>query len=148
MESNSAQAQTQSSVLQQQDQKLQEESHQTLIQKQDISYSDFDKLDIRVGTIEQAEAPEWSKKLLKFTVNFGDVGMRTIFSGIKKWYNPEDFISKQFCFLVNLQPKKMGKDESQGMMLMADTFDGNEDNSEKPTLLPLTIKVPNGTVVR
>ncbi len=115
--------------------------------KTTIVYDDFLKLDIRVGTIVEAIAPEWSEKLLQFTVDFGSLGKRTIFSGIKKWYSPEDFIGKQFCFIVNLEPKKMGKAVSEGMMLMADTKE-NDDGTGKPTIIPLTTQVENGTIIR
>lgn len=109
--------------------------------KPSIQYPDFEKLDIRTGTIVDASEPEWSHKLLRFEVDFGEeIGKRIIFSGIKKWYTPEDFIGKQFVFLVNLEPKKMGDEESQGMMLMAD--------GEAPVPLVLQTAVPNGEVVR
>jgi len=119
--------------------------------KDEITYADFDKLDIRVGTVVKAFVPEWSEKLLEFEVDFGQesgIGTRTILSGVKKWYGPEDFEGKQFVFLVNLAAKKMGPGESQGMMLMADTVNGNPGDVEKPTLIPLSEKVEDGTVVR
>ena len=120
----------------------------TIPQKDPISYDDFSRMDFRIGTVTEAVAPDWSRKLLRFTVDFGDLGKRTIFSGIQKWYAPEDFIGKQFCFLINLEAKKMGGEQSQGMMIMADTIDGNVGNAEKPTLMPLNSEVQNGTVVR
>lgn len=92
--------------------------------------------------ILSCENPQWSKKLLRFTVDFGeDVGKRIIFSGIKQWYTPEEFVGKKFPFLINLEPKKMGDEESQGMMLMA-------DGEEKPVFFSLAQDVPSGTVVR
>jgi len=107
-----------------------------------INYSDFEKLDIRVGRVVKVEAPEWSEKLLRFEVDFGEeVGERIIFSGIKKWYKNEDFLGKQFIFLINMTPKKMGTEESQGMMLLA-------DGEEQPVLLGLVEKVYSGAVVR
>jgi methionine--tRNA ligase beta chain len=110
--------------------------------KQNISYPDFEKLDLRVGTVLSADLPEWSKKLIRYRVDFGaEIGERTIFSGVRAWYTPEDLIGKQFAFVVNLEPKKMGDEESQGMMFMADT-------AERPFLLPLSVQVPNGSVVR
>ncbi|PWU22754.1 hypothetical protein C5B42_05175 [Candidatus Cerribacteria bacterium 'Amazon FNV 2010 28 9'] len=110
--------------------------------KPSISYDDFEKLDIRIGTIVSASAPDWSKKLLRFEVDFsGEIGKRVIFSGIKLWYTPEDFVGKQFPFLLNLAPKKMGEEESQGMMLMM-------DGEEKPILFSVLSGVSNGTVVR
>ena len=110
--------------------------------KPEISYDDFAKLDIRVGTIVSASAPEWSKKLLRFEVSFGEeLGKRVIFSGIREWYDPESLVGKQFMFLVNLAPKKMGDEFSQGMMIMADA-------TERPTLQPLSYAVADGTMIR
>lgn len=85
-----------------------------------IQYTDFEKLDIRLGTVVACTAPEWSKKLLRLEVDFGEEGKRVIFSGIKEWYTPDDFLGKQFPFLINLEPKKMGEEQSEGMMLMVD----------------------------
>ena len=110
--------------------------------KATIPFADFDKLDIRIGTIVTASAPEWSEKLLRFEVDFGsETGKRIIFSGIRKWYAPENFIGKQFPFLINLSPKKMGEEESQGMMLMA-------DSEERPVVFDLAQPVAVGSIVR
>lgn len=107
-----------------------------------ITYDDFVKLDIRVGTVVAATAPEWSKKLLRFEVDFGEeIGKRILFSGIKEWYSPETLIGKQFPFIVNLAPKKMGEEESQGMMIMA-------DGEEKPVLCQFQSEVKSGDIVR
>lgn len=106
-----------------------------------ITYDDFAKLDIRVGTVITASAPEWSKKLLRFEVDFGEeIGKRILFSGIKEWYSPESLVGKQFPFIVNLAPKKMGEEESQGMMIMADTAD-------RPVLIAVE-SVPSGSAIR
>lgn len=117
-------------------------------QKPAVTYGDFSKLNVRVGTVVEATLPDWSKKLLKFTVDLGTFGKKTVFSGVRAWYTPEDFLNKQFCFLINLEPKKMGGELSEGMMLMVDTPDGNLDDSAKPTLIPLQSPVPNGTMIR
>ncbi len=110
--------------------------------KPPISYPDVDKLDIRVGTVLESTAPDWSKKLLRFVVDFGEsFGKRIIFSGIRQWYQPEELIGKQYMFIVNLEAKKMGEEESQGMMIMADAQD-------RPTIQPLQNPVKNGTVIR
>lgn len=109
--------------------------------KSTIEYQDFDKLDIRVGKIIAATEPEWSRKLLEYTVDFGaDIGERTILSGVKEWYKPEDFVGKKYLFLVNLAEKKMGEGVSQGMMLMAD--------DDRPVALPVLADVEPGTIVR
>lgn len=112
--------------------------------KPGVTYSEFEKLDIRVGTVVACEMPTWSKKLLRLEVDFGteaDGGKRVIFSGIKQWYTPDELVGKQFPFLINLEPKKMGEEESQGMMLMA-------DGEERPILFQLQSGVPTGTIVR
>ncbi|HEX7018309.1 MAG TPA: methionine--tRNA ligase [Patescibacteria group bacterium] len=110
--------------------------------KDTIHYPDFDKLDLRVGVIIEAEAPEWSEKLLEFKVDFGpEIGERTILSGIKQWYQPSELLGKKYTFVVNLAERKMGPGVSQGMMMMADAAD-------RPTLLPVPDDVPPGTIVR
>lgn len=110
--------------------------------KPSIEYSDFDKLELRVGKVMTAEAPEWSQKLLKFTVDFGpEIGEKTILSGVKQWYQPEDFIGKSFVFVVNLAERKMGEAVSQGMMLMA-------DEEEKPIIISVPEEIAIGSTVR
>jgi methionine--tRNA ligase beta chain len=87
-----------------------------------ITYDDFAKLDLRVGKVLTCIRKEGSEKLLRLTVDFGEEGERVILSGIAKWYTPEDLISKEFIFVLNLQPRKIMDEESQGMILAA----GNE----------------------
>lgn len=109
--------------------------------KNTIGYDTFEQLDLRVGKVIRVDTPEWSKKLLELTVDFGEeVGQRTIFSGIKAWYSAEDLIDRLFPFLINLAPKKMGEAESQGMMLMAD--------GDQPVVLPLSSTISVGSVLR
>lgn len=110
--------------------------------KKTIGYSDFDKLEVRVGKVVEAEIPEWSNKLVKMKVDLGeDVGERVIFSGIKQWYGVKDIKNKKFMFLVNMEAKKMGEEESQGMMLMADV-------EERPELIEVSSEVVEGTLIR
>lgn len=110
--------------------------------KPTIVYPDFEKLELRVGKIISAAAPEWSEKLLEFTVDFGtEIGEKTICSGIKAWYEPEALLGQSFVFVVNLAERKMGESVSQGMMIMADADD-------KPVLIPVPADVVPGTVVR
>lgn len=110
--------------------------------KPTIDYTDFDRLDVRIGTVLAATAPDWSSKLLRFEVDFGaEVGKRVIFSGIKKWYSPDDFVGRSFPFLLNLSPKKMGEEESSGMMLMV-------DGDEQPILLAPLRAVSPGDRIR
>lgn len=91
--------------------------------KQIINYDDFAKMDIRIGTILQAEKVENSNKLLKLLIDTG-VDQRTILSGIAKFFKPEDIIGKQVTVLLNLAPRKMMGFESQGMVLLAENHDG------------------------
>jgi methionyl-tRNA synthetase len=114
--------------------------------KPTIEYADFEKLDIRVGKIIAAVAPEWSNKLLQETVDFGpEIGQKTILSGIRKWYTPEDLIGKNFPFIINLAERKMGEEVSQGMMLMVDTIINGES---QPTVVPLADSIEPGTILR
>ncbi len=117
-----------------------------------VSFDDFAKLDIRVGTVKKAEAPEWSHWVIKLTVDLGEeIGTKTIFTGMLGFYKPEEFEGKQFLFVINLKPKKIGPegDFSAGMMLAA-TVSGKTDKveDETPILLAPVKKVPNGTKVR
>ncbi|MCL5874948.1 MAG: methionine--tRNA ligase [Candidatus Dependentiae bacterium] len=104
-----------------------------------ITIDDFLKVELCVGTIEQAEFVEKSDKLLKLQVDFGDKGKRQIFSGIRKHYMPEELIGKQGTFVFNLQPRKMMGSESYGMMLFA------QDATGKSQILAPKELVPNGT---
>ncbi|MCI2229988.1 methionine--tRNA ligase [Polaribacter sp. MSW13] len=92
-------------------------------QKETIEFDDFTKLDIRIGTILEAEKVAKTKKLLKLKVDVG-IDTRTIVSGIAESFNPEDIIGQQVSVLVNLAPRKIRGVESQGMILMTDTPDG------------------------
>jgi len=108
-------------------------------QKQTLIFSDLLKVDIRIGEIIDAKCVEGSSKLIELTVDMGpEYGTVTIFTGMQKWYTPEDFAGKKFPFVANLEPKKMMGRESQGMILSADV-DG------APKLLPLSLDLPNGT---
>ena len=92
--------------------------------KETIQYDDFAKLDIRIGTILEAEKLPKSDKLLKFLVDDG-FEKRIILSGIAKHFSPEEMIGKQVTFLANLAPRKMMGIESNGMILMAENRDGS-----------------------
>lgn len=89
-----------------------------------ITFADFQKVDIRVGKVIHATDVAGSEKLLRLEVDFGEIGSRIIFSGIKPMYGPADLEGKLFTFVVNLEPKKMMGEESQGMILEA--LDGDE----------------------
>ncbi len=88
-----------------------------------VTFDDFQKLDIRVGKVLECEKVKKADKLLKFTIDDGMKG-RTIVSGIAKFYNPEDLIGKEVCFIANFPPRKLKGVESQGMILSAEDADG------------------------
>ncbi|WP_455168692.1 methionine--tRNA ligase [Aegicerativicinus sediminis] len=93
-------------------------------QKELIQYEDFAKLDMRVGTIVEAEKMPKAKKLLVLKVDTG-IDTRTIVSGIAEHYKPEDIIGKKVTVLVNLAPRALGGVESQEMILMTETANGD-----------------------
>ena len=93
-------------------------------QKEEIAFDDFTKLDIRVGTIIEAEKMAKTKKLLVLKVDTG-IDTRTIVSGIAESFKPEEVIGKKVTVLVNLAPRKLRGVESQGMILMTEDESGN-----------------------
>lgn len=93
--------------------------------KKEVSFDDFEKMDIRVGHIVNCEKVKKSKKLLQFTIDDGSGTPRTILSGIAAFYEPEQLIGKDVLFIANFAPRKMMGIESQGMILSAVNFDGS-----------------------
>ncbi|HEX2899696.1 MAG TPA: methionine--tRNA ligase subunit beta, partial [Bacteroidia bacterium] len=108
--------------------------------KEMTSFPDFQKMDIRIGTIVAAERVEKSKKLLKLLIDSG-LDQRTILSGVAEHFAPEDLVGKQCTFLANLPPRPMMGIESQGMVLFA------EDSKGKLHLLNPEGKIDNGSTV-
>ena len=104
--------------------KLNDENDKIMPQKNIIEFDDFTKVDLRVGTIIEAENIPKSDKLLKLKVDTG-LDQRTILSGISKYYSPDEIINKKVMVLINLKPRKMMGFESEGMLLLADDGDGN-----------------------
>lgn len=92
--------------------------------KEEITFDDFMKMDMRVGKVLDAVKVPKSKKLLKLTIDTG-VDKRTVLSGIAEHFSPEDVIGKQVTVLANLAPRKMMGELSQGMVLMAEDAEGN-----------------------
>lgn len=92
-------------------------------QKETITFDDFSKLDMRVGTIIEAEKMPKADKLLILKVDTG-LDVRTVVSGIAESFTPEEVIGKQVTILINLAPRKLRGVESQGMILMTETADG------------------------
>lgn len=107
-----------------------------------ISIDDFVKVEIRVGTVLEAEEVEGSEKLIKQIVDFGSLGKRQILSGIKKWYKPSQLVGKQFCYVTNLEPRQMMGLSSEGMIMAVDS------DEDKPILLKPSKKSPSGASVR
>ena len=88
--------------------------------KAEIAFPDFEKLDLRVGVVESCEIVPKSSKLLKFVLDAGSLGKRTIFSGIRQAYpEPEKLVGKEVVFVANLAPRKMSVGVSEGMILFA-----------------------------
>lgn len=107
-----------------------------------IEFNDFMKLDMRVGLVEKAEKKEGSDKLIRLKVNLGpEIGTRNILAGIAVWYKPSQLTGKKFIFVVNLMPKKMMGEESQGMILAADV-------EGKAVIIPVPKKIKEGTIIR
>ncbi len=92
-----------------------------------ITMDEFSRIEVRVGKVIEAKNKEGSDKLIRLVVDFGPSagsGLRTIFTGVRGFgYTPEDFAGKQFLFVVNLEPKRMMGEESQGMILAVDSSD-------------------------
>ncbi|MDR0988837.1 MAG: methionine--tRNA ligase [Prevotellaceae bacterium] len=89
-----------------------------------IAFDDFLKLDIRVGTVLECSRVPKADKLLQFKIADG-LDNRTIVSGIAHYYQPEELVGKQVCFIANLPPRKLKGIESQGMILSAENADGS-----------------------
>jgi len=109
--------------------------------KPEIEFDDFMKMDIRTGTILEAEKVAKTKKLLKLKIDTG-IDQRTVVSGIAEYFEPEKIIGKQVSILVNLKPRKLRGIESQGMILMAEDKDG------KLVFVAPEQKVSNGSEVK
>ena len=107
-----------------------------------VSFEDFAKLDLRVGRIVAAERVPETEKLIACTVDFGELGARTIVSGIAAYKTPEELVGKSLLYIVNLAPRVIKGIESQGMLL---ALSFGEDNFS--LLIPEGV-VPPGTKVR
>jgi len=105
-----------------------------------ISYEDFSRMELKIGTIEAAIKVAKADKLLQLTINLGD-GVRTIVSGIAEHYSPGDIIGQQVCVIANLAPRKIKGIESKGMILMA------EDEKGKLRFVMPSEKMPDGSKV-
>ncbi len=109
--------------------------------KDPVSFEEFSKMDIRTGTILEAEKVPKTKKLIKLLIDTG-IDKRTVVSGIAEYYSAEEIIGKQVSVLLNLQPRKLKGIESQGMILMA------EDSNGKLTFVSPVEESENGSEVK
>ncbi len=109
--------------------------------KATTTFDDFQKMDIRVGTIIAAERVPKTDKLLKLTIDTG-IDQRTVVSGIAASYDPEKIIGQQVSILLNLEPRKIKGIESQGMILMA------ENEKGELAFVSPTRPIPNGGIIR
>lgn len=100
-----------------------ENAKKVTAQKEECSFDDFGKMDIRTATVLEAERAPKTDKLLKLTIDTG-MDKRVIVSGIAEYYSPEDMVGKQICILANLKPRVIKGIESKGMILMARQNDG------------------------
>ncbi|MFA6251299.1 MAG: methionine--tRNA ligase [Candidatus Paceibacterota bacterium] len=114
-----------------------------------ISYEEFKKMDIRVGTIKEVEIIPETDKLLRCQVDFNEINeegnkkLRQIVSGIKEYYpDPQVLVGKQVLYIVNLEPRKIKGYESNGMLMAVDGIDG------KPVFLIPEVEVNPGSRVR
>lgn len=108
-----------------------------------VTYEEFKKMDMRVGTIREVEPIPETDKLLKFMIDFGEENLRQIVSGIHEFYPEyEQLVGKQVLYIVNLEPRMIKGIESNGMLMAVDGIDG------KPVFLTPEVKVSSGAQVR
>ncbi len=111
-------------------------------QKPEITFDDFSKMDIRVGTILEAERVPKTDKLLKLKIDTG-IDIRTVVSGIAMYYKPEDIIGQQVSILVNLAPRMLKGIESRGMILCSEN-----DKGELSFVSPVKVNTNNGALIK
>ena len=105
-----------------------------------INFDDYVKIEVRVGKVVEATVPEGSNKLIQFKVDFGDeIGYKTIFSGIKEWYDPAELVGVKTMWVVNLAPKRTPFGNSEGMLFACDTVEG------KPYIVRVGGEVESGS---
>ena len=107
--------------------------------KEEITYDDFAKLDIRVAEIKVAEPVKGSEKLVRLELDLGELGERQILAGVAKAYSAESLVGKRIVIVANLAPREMMGIESQGMLLAANGADG-------PILLSSGDALPGATI--
>ena len=109
--------------------------------KETVAFEDFEKIDLRVGTVLECTKVPKADKLLMFKIDDG-LETRTILSGIAKQFKPEELVGKQVCFIANLAPRTLRGIVSEGMILSA------EDNDGKLSLLTVTPQAKPGSEIK
>lgn len=107
-----------------------------------ITYQEFAKVEFKVGEIKEAVKVEDSDKLIKMRVDFGEENERTVFSGIYKWYKPEELVGKKTVFVVNIIPRKIMGELSEAMI-----FGAEDEEAQEMSILLLDKDVKNGSKV-
>jgi len=92
---------------------------------ENISFDDFNKIDLRVGEILEAEKIPQTENLLRLVVDFGKLGKKKVITGIFRWYKPEDLVGEQAVFVFNLAPKQIRGETSEAMILTAEQPNGS-----------------------
>jgi len=105
-----------------------------------VDIQDFQRLDLRVGTVVLVERVPNTKKLYRVKVDLGDLGVRQTISGLVGYYEAEQLLHKRIVFLSNLKPIKLAGEDSQGMLLAA-------QKGEKLALVTVDREVPNGATI-
>lgn len=110
---------------------------------ENVKFSDWQKLDLRIGEIIRAEDIEGADKLYKLTVDIGKDNPITLCAGIKEFYPKEDLLNKKIVVFVNLEPKTLKGVESQGMILAA----GSKETNKCSLISPLDNSISNGSKI-
>ncbi len=117
---------------------------------EEIKYADFAKVEFKVGEIKEAIIVPDSEKLLRLQVDFGEEKLRTVFSGIRKYYDPNYLVGKKTVFVTNVSPRRIMNEMSEAMIFAASKEIKNEENEiidEDVSVLFLDKDVPNGSKV-
>ena len=108
-----------------------------------VDFSDWEKIQLKIGEVKEVEEIEGADKLYKLTVDIGEDESRTLCAGIKKYYSKDELIGKKIVVFANLEPRKLRGIESQGMLLAA----GSKEEDNCTLLVPLDDKIPNGSKI-
>jgi len=121
--------------------------------KPEIAFDDFQKLDLRVATIVEAEPHPNADRLLKLQLDVGPLGKRQICAGIKQFYDPGALLGRQIIIVSNLAPRKIRGEESNGMLLAASHMEDDDGDTQQEqqvvnvVLLEPGQSVPPGSTV-